>query len=104
MVNTALVVMSPNTRKWLKPVAVQLNVVSSQQTKRTDMTKEEFEVDLIKVANIQRNAGWSDYSINSYAEEIRFIFGDGEGVLMIGAGLAQNNSRHGVKERVVKSI
>jgi hypothetical protein len=68
------------------------------------MTKEEFEVDLIKVANIQRNAGWSDHSINSYAEEIRFIFGDGEGVLMIGAGLAQNNSRHGVKERVVKSI
>jgi hypothetical protein len=68
------------------------------------MTKEEFEVDLIKVANIQRNAGWSDYSINSYAEEIRFIFGDGEGVLMIGAGLAQDNSRHGVKERVVKSI
>lgn len=68
------------------------------------MTKEEFEADLIKVANIQRNAGWSDYSINSYAEEIRFIFGDGEGVLMIGAGLAQDNSRHGVEERVVKSI
>lgn len=60
------------------------------------MTKEEFEADLIKVANTQRNAGWSDYSINSYAEEIRFIFGDG-------AGLAQDNSRHGVEERVVNA-
>ena len=66
------------------------------------MTKEEFEADLIKVANIQRNAGWSDYSINSYAEEIRFIFGDGEGVLMVGAGLAQDNSRHGVINNKVR--
>ena len=60
------------------------------------MTKEEFEVDLIKVAAIQRQAGWSDHSIASYAEEIRFIFGDGAGILMIGAGLAQDNTRHGV--------
>lgn len=60
------------------------------------MTKEEFEADMIKVAGIQRNAGWSDASIASYAEEMRFIFGDGEGLLMIGAGLAQDNSRHGV--------
>ena len=64
------------------------------------MTKEEFEADLIKVANIQRNAGWSDYSINSYAEELRFICGDGAGILMVGAGLAQDNSRHGVSNKV----
>lgn len=60
------------------------------------MTKEEFEADLIKVANTQRNAGWSEASIQSYAKELRIICGDMKGVFAIGAGLAQDNSRHGV--------
>lgn len=60
------------------------------------MTPQEFEADLIKVASIQREAGWSYFSIDSYAKEIREIFGDGQGILMVGAGLAQDNTRHGV--------
>lgn len=75
------------------------------------MTKEEFEADMIKVAAIQRNAGWSDASIASYAKEIREVFGGCEGLLLIGAGLAQDNTRHGVVnghqqliEQAVRSI
>jgi len=60
------------------------------------MTKEEFEAGLVKVASIQREAGWSYFSIDSYAKELREAFVEVEGVLMIGAGLAQDNSRHGV--------
>lgn len=68
------------------------------------MTKEEFEEQLISVAEIQRNAGWSEESIRLYAEEQRaFIGDDPSGVLMIGAGLACDNSRFGVVDpRIAK--
>lgn len=60
------------------------------------MTPEEFEEGLIRVASIQREAGWSYFSIDSYAKELRAICGDGSGVAAVGAGLAQDNTRHGV--------
>ncbi len=62
------------------------------------MTKQEFEDQLIKVAQIQREAGWSDYSIMLYEKEMRILHPeDSLGcVLMIGAGLACDNSRFGV--------
>ena len=54
-----------------------------------------------KVAKIQREAGWSEQSIAMYAEEQKAICCDEDGflsagVLMIGAGLSQNNERFGV--------
>lgn len=68
------------------------------------MTKEEFEKQLLSVAEIQRQAGWSENSIRLYAEEQRAINGDDpSGVLMIGAGLACDNSRFGVVDpRIAK--
>lgn len=63
------------------------------------MTYEEFEKDLIKVAEIQRKHGWSEHSIRLYEQELRSYYPDGEalkGVLLIGAGLAQDNRRFGV--------
>lgn len=62
------------------------------------MTKEDFESQLITVAATQRKAGWSDASIASYEKELRVICGDLKGILFIGAGLAQDNSRHGVSQ------
>lgn len=54
-----------------------------------------------KVAQIQREAGWSERSIELYAQEQKAICCDNfgnllPGILMIGAGLAQDNSRFGV--------
>lgn len=63
------------------------------------MTKQEFERDIIKVAEIQRKHGWSEYSISLYEQELRSFYPDEEslkGVLLIGAGLAQDNRRFGV--------
>lgn len=62
------------------------------------MTKEEFEYQLLVVADIQRREGWSERSIALYAQEIREITPEESlpCVLMIGAGLAQDNSRFGV--------
>jgi len=62
------------------------------------MTKEEFELGLERVAQIQREAGWSDESIQLYADEQRFLSPDEAlgCILMVGAGLACDNSRFGV--------
>ncbi|WPH68436.1 hypothetical protein [Stenotrophomonas phage BUCTxx99] len=62
------------------------------------MTRDQFEAQLIRVAEIQRNAGWSQESIDLYADDQR-RFATDESLactLMIGAGLAQDNSRYGV--------
>lgn len=56
------------------------------------------------ISDLQRKAGWSDESIASYAKELReFVnayYGNRsyESVsrMYVGAGLAQDNSRHGV--------
>ena len=62
------------------------------------MTKEEFEKGLEQAAKIQRAAGWSEYSIQMYRKEQEAITGDKyAGVLLVGAGLACDNSRFGVK-------
>lgn len=61
------------------------------------MTPEQFESELLKVANIQRDAGWSELSISLYAIEQREVAkGSMECILMIGAGLACDNTRFGV--------
>lgn len=62
------------------------------------MTREEFEYQLLVVADIQRREGWSERSIALYAQEIRDLTPDEclPCTLMIGAGLAQDNSRFGV--------
>lgn len=62
------------------------------------MTREEFDYQLLVVADIQRRAGWSEHSISLYAKEQRDTTPDEAlpCVLMIGAGLAQDNSRFGV--------
>ena len=59
-----------------------------------------FQEQLDKIASIQRNAGWSEESITSYAKEVS-IFSEGveEGYLTLGAGLAQDNTRHGVPNK-----
>lgn len=61
------------------------------------MTRDEFEAGILRAAEIQREAGWSEASIDSYAVEMRVLTGDNYGcMLVVGAGLAQDNSRHGV--------
>lgn len=61
------------------------------------MTPKEFEENLLQVAEIQRNAGWSELSIGLYAEEQRqTTLGSLECVKLIGAGLACDNTRFGV--------
>lgn len=65
------------------------------------MTPEKFEQELLKVAAIQREAGWSDHSIRLYALEQRETTkGSLECTLMIGAGLACDNTRFGVPNPV----
>lgn len=60
------------------------------------MTKDEFEAGLMQAGEIQRAAGWSEESIASYAAEMRATTGDDyECILIVGAGLAQDNNRHG---------
>jgi hypothetical protein len=54
-----------------------------------------------KVATIQREAGWDELSIYLYAQEQRAFCCDDQGFLLpgiicLGAGLAQDNSRFGV--------
>lgn len=54
-----------------------------------------------KVAQIQREAGWSEESIKLYAQEQKVLCCDQDGnlfssILMLGAGLSQDNSRFGV--------
>lgn len=61
----------------------------------------EFAESLERVAEIQRKAGWSERSIQLYANEQRATSLDDTGtpfssILMIGAGLACDNSRFGV--------
>ncbi|MBI6882463.1 hypothetical protein [Pseudomonas putida] len=64
------------------------------------MTKDQFEKDLVRVAEVQRKAGWSQNSIDLYAAEIRAINGDNlNGLLAVGAGLACDNTRFGVPNR-----
>lgn len=61
------------------------------------MNKDEYERQLKAVGDIQRKAGWSESSIMMYAIEHRAMMGDNyEGLLLVGAGLAQDNSRFGV--------
>lgn len=61
------------------------------------MTPQEYEDGLSRAADIQRKAGWSEASIASYAAEHREMTGDSyDCLLLVGAGLAQNNTRHGV--------
>lgn len=65
------------------------------------MTREEFEYQLLVIADIQRREGWSEKSIGLYAQEVRDLTPDEclPYTLMIGAGLAQDNSRFGVYSR-----
>jgi hypothetical protein len=64
------------------------------------MTKDEYEAALLRVAEIQRQNDWSEASIESYAKEHRLITGSNyECILAVGAGLAQDNTRHGVGAR-----
>lgn len=61
------------------------------------MTEQEYEDGLLHAGEIQRNAGWSEESIASYAaEHIAMTGGVYSCILLVGAGLAQDNSRHGV--------
>lgn len=65
------------------------------------MTRTEFEEQLDKVAQVQRQAGWKDVSIAMYAYEMKLLCLDTSGmplpsVIGIGAGLACDNSRFGV--------
>lgn len=62
------------------------------------MTREEFEYQLLVVADIQRREGWSEKSIGLYAKEMRELAPDEclSCVLMVGAGLGQDNSGFGV--------
>lgn len=63
------------------------------------MNKAEFERQLAAAGDVQRNAGWDERSIMLYAEEQRAVTGDNYGcILLVGAGLAQDNSRFGVKK------
>jgi hypothetical protein len=62
--------------------------------------KQQYEAELARAGDVQRAAGWSEASIASYAAEHRAMFGDSPDCLLaVGAGLAQDNSRHGVGER-----
>lgn len=61
------------------------------------MTEQEYEAGLLRAGEIQRAAGWSEESIASYAaEHIAMTGGSYDCILIVGAGLAQDNSRHGV--------
>lgn len=59
-----------------------------------------YEEQAAKVAELQREAGWSEESIHLYAAEQKAICCDENGKLYscvtLGAGLAQDNSRFGV--------
>lgn len=60
-----------------------------------------YEEEAKKVAEIQRKAGWGEYSIWLYAQEQKALCCDQdgnllEGVICLGAGLAQDNRRFGV--------
>ena len=59
-----------------------------------------YEEQASKVAQIQREAGWSEESICLYAKEQKALCCDENGELysgvMLGAGLAQDNTRFGV--------
>lgn len=53
-----------------------------------------------KVAQIQREAGWGEYSIYLYAKEQKALCCDEngnllKGILFLGAGLTQDNRRFG---------
>lgn len=64
------------------------------------MTEQEYEAGLARAGEIQRAAGWPEGAIESYAAEHRAMTGGNyDCILLVGAGLAQNNSRHGVPER-----
>lgn len=60
------------------------------------MDKEEYERQLKAAGNIQRKEGWSESSIMMYAMEHRAMTGDNyDSIILVGAGLAQDNSRFG---------
>lgn len=62
------------------------------------MTKEEYLAGLERAAEIQRAAGWSESSIQMYRNEHEAVTGDSySAILIVGAGLACDNSRFGVK-------
>lgn len=62
--------------------------------------KTRYEQEAAKVAQIQREAGWSEERIRLYAEEQKMLCCDVNGELYsgvyLGAGLACDNSRFGV--------
>lgn len=63
------------------------------------MTPKEYQEGLEGVAEIQRAAGWSEESIRLYREDheqFTAAIGGPEHILIVGAGLAQDNSRFGV--------
>lgn len=63
------------------------------------MTPAEYEEGLKKAAKIQRAAGWDESSIMLYAMDHRACtdaMGGPKSILLVGAGLAQDNSRYGV--------
>lgn len=63
------------------------------------MNRDEYERQLKAASDIQRKAGWSESSIMMYAMEHRAMTGDiYEGLLLVGAGLARDNSRFGVEK------
>lgn len=64
------------------------------------MTPAEYEDGLKKAASIQRAAGWDESSIMLYAmdhRECTAAMGGPASIALVGAGLAQDNSRYGVK-------
>ena len=61
------------------------------------MTPAEFEQALVRVAETQRKAGWPESAIMLYVLEQRATTPDPAAILVVGAGLAQDNSRFGVR-------
>lgn len=61
------------------------------------MSPEEFEIQLKRVAQIQRGAGWSEDSIRLYAEDRRAALGGHlDSVVLVCAGIGCDNTRFGV--------
>ncbi|QXN67351.1 hypothetical protein [Stenotrophomonas phage BUCT608] len=63
------------------------------------MTPEDYKEGLDRAAVFQRAVGWSEDSIRLYREDhekMTEAMGGPQHLLMVGAGLAQDNSRFGV--------
>lgn len=66
------------------------------------MTQDEYEQGLKEAARTQRKAGWPESAIMMYAMDHRACtdaMGGPEHILVVGAGLAKDNSRYGVTRR-----